>query len=575
VRIASFDEVLTMSAYLAVATGDEWWEHRYRRSRLQLRAATQEAEGLAPEPFMSQAAARADAARVELRAMEARSFRLMHEHDRRAALAVLRGEEYRQQQEAYMQARGEVTARARRQLRTAAQRQRRKAKQALMAAGAVLALLVFIWLGVTKITKAYIAQRRRSEEALSGANTVLQQEVDRRKAAEGALRAAKEAAEGASKAKSEFLAGMSHELRTPLNAIIGFSQILRERHFGELNAQQADYANDILESGQHLLSLINDILDLSKIEAGRMTLNLSEVRIARLLEHSTVMIKEKCRNHGIRLEADIPESLRDMGIIADERKIKQVIFNLLSNASKFTPDGGAITIALSQDDEGTTVSVADTGVGLSRDEREKVFEEFYQTAEGSAARAPGTGLGLPLVKRLAELHGGKLWVESEGRNKGSRFSFLLPLAASPVEEEQSGAERPTLNVINDEEDLRRWLAPLIQESRTARDQVTICVLRTQPQLSKAEAAKVATELLREKRPGDHLGIDWEGHVYLILRGVGAEAAVVPCGRMMRRAAQTLGRANITWDMVALPEDGEAADALLTRVGVVPARDEAL
>ena len=449
VRIRYLDEVLTMSAYVAAATGDEWWEHRYRRSMLQLRNAIQGASGLVSRPFMGPDAARADAASVKLRAMEARSFALIRQGNRGAAETVLRGEEYKRQRDTYTQARGQVTAQALRRLRAGAEGRSRKASQALTSAGAVLALLVLMWLGVAKMTKAYITQHRRSEEALSGANTALQQEVDRRQAAEGELRVAKEAAESANQAKSDFLAGMSHELRTPLNAIIGFSQILQEQHFGALNEQQADYANDILESGQHLLSLINDILDLSKIEAGKMTLNLSSVNIARLLEQSTVMIKEKCRNHGIRLDVNIRESLRDTELIADERKIKQVMFNLLSNASKFTPDGGAITINLKQDGEGTTVTVSDTGVGIRREEQERVFEEFYQTADGSTSSAPGTGLGLSLVKRLAALHGGRVWVESEGRGRGSRFSFSLPHVTPAAEEKQSKEGPPEVDVISD------------------------------------------------------------------------------------------------------------------------------
>jgi PAS domain S-box-containing protein len=254
---------------------------------------------------------------------------------------------------------------------------------------------------------------------------VVQDITDHKKVEEE--RIARQSAETANKAKSEFLASMSHELRTPLNAIIGFSQVLQEQYFGELNEKQAEYVNDVFESGQHLLSLINDILDLSKIEAGKMGLELSQVKIKDLLEGILVMIKEKALAHGISLDIDTAEDLEGLEITADERKIKQVMFNLLSNTAKFTPDGGAITVNSRKEGKELIISVTDTGIGIPLEEQGKIFEEFYQTAASMKNKTPGTGLGLPLTKGIVEMHGGRIWVESEGLDKGSRFTFTLPL----------------------------------------------------------------------------------------------------------------------------------------------------
>ncbi len=253
----------------------------------------------------------------------------------------------------------------------------------------------------------------------------------------------------ANKTKSDFLASMSHELRTPLNAIIGFSEVLRDRYFGNLNEKQADYINDILESGKHLLSLINDILDFSKIDAGRVGLELAPVNTKDLLDDSINMIRNKAKDHGIRLDTHIPEELPDLEIQADERKLKQVMFNLLSNAVKFTPHDGEIRVtadlisefgiriselkgeekqsAIRNPQSAIEISVADTGIGIASEDQERIFEPFCQLSDTLVDKTPGTGMGLTLAKRLVEMHGGRIWVESEGEGKGSRFSFTLPV----------------------------------------------------------------------------------------------------------------------------------------------------
>ncbi len=227
----------------------------------------------------------------------------------------------------------------------------------------------------------------------------------------------------ASQAKSDFLANMSHELRTPLNAIIGFSEVLQEPVFGELNDDQQSYVTDILESGQHLLSLINDILDLSKIESGKMDLDAAEVDLPNLIDRSLRMIRERALKHQIELCQDLDESAQH--IYADERKLKQVLFNLMSNAVKFTPDGGEVGVQTRREPGFVQITVWDTGCGIPAGETEKVFDSFFQVDSSLTKEQQGTGLGLSLVRKIAELHGGRARCESE-EGQGSRFIIDLP-----------------------------------------------------------------------------------------------------------------------------------------------------
>jgi signal transduction histidine kinase len=234
--------------------------------------------------------------------------------------------------------------------------------------------------------------------------------------------------EAANRHKSEFLANMSHELRTPLNAIIGFSEVLGERMFGELNEKQAEYTDDILSSGRHLLSLINEILDLSKVEAGRMELELATFDLPLAIDNARTFVRERATKHGINLDVTVDERLGDF--IGDERKIKQILLNLLSNAVKFTPEGGRIGIKARQADGSVEISVSDTGIGIAPEDQPKIFEEFRQVGSDYAHKVEGTGLGLTLAKKFVELHGGKIWVESEV-GKGSTFTFTLPINPRP------------------------------------------------------------------------------------------------------------------------------------------------
>ena len=238
----------------------------------------------------------------------------------------------------------------------------------------------------------------------------------------------KEKAYVATRAKSRFLANMSHELRTPLNSIIGFTELVVDRNFGDLNDVQEEYLNDALQSSRHLLSLINDILDLSKVEAGKLELQISDVNLRELLENSLVMVNEKAMKHGLKISTqlnEMPETIH-----ADERKLKQIVYNLLSNAVKFTPSGGAIRLSanvVASDGNFIEISVEDTGIGIAKEDLERIFNPFEQ-ADGLSSRSyKGTGLGLSLAKQLVELHKGRIWAESKGKGKGSTFRFVIPV----------------------------------------------------------------------------------------------------------------------------------------------------
>jgi signal transduction histidine kinase len=270
-----------------------------------------------------------------------------------------------------------------------------------------------------------------------------------------ALKAAMEKAQDSERIKSEFLANVSHEIRTPLNHIIGFSELLQDEHFGRLNPTQGEYLRDIINSSHHLLSLITNILDLSKIEAHKMKLERSEIHLQFLLEDSLSIVREKAFKQGLGLRThfiDLPPTIQ-----ADEQKLKQVLYNLLSNAVKFTPDGGTVCLAaeqvrgsefgdretketgpspLSQEVKinGSFIqfSVTDTGIGVKEKDLERIFEPFEQADNSTSRRYQGTGLGLSLCKHMVELHGGRIWAESRGKDRGSGFHFTLPLLREEI-----------------------------------------------------------------------------------------------------------------------------------------------
>jgi two-component system CheB/CheR fusion protein len=229
----------------------------------------------------------------------------------------------------------------------------------------------------------------------------------------------------ANQAKSEFLANMSHELRTPLNSIIGFSEVLYDETFGPLNEKQKKYVNNVLTSGKHLLLLINQILDMAKVEAGKMKLTVSDLSMKSLLNDIVMlvadMVSKKKLEISLKIDADLPY------IRADELKVKEIIYNLLSNAVKFTPEGGKLGLRAKRVDAEIEIVIWDTGVGIASENMEKIFEGFFRVDTPYSRVTEGTGLGLPLSRKLIELHGGKLSVESSGLNKGTLIRFTLPI----------------------------------------------------------------------------------------------------------------------------------------------------
>ncbi|HTA17661.1 MAG TPA: ATP-binding protein, partial [Polyangia bacterium] len=269
---------------------------------------------------------------------------------------------------------------------------------------------------------------------LTEANVRLLSEIEERERAQREMRQAKELADTANQAKSAFLANMSHELRTPLNAVIGFSELLEQEIFGDLNDKQTAYVGNVLVSGRHLLQLVNDILDISKVEAGRMDLAYEVTPIGAIVDVVRGVIQAVATKKGINLEVAVPDELPDIQV--DPGRIKQVLYNLISNAIKFTPRGGVVRLSAETEGEYLVVRVADTGVGIARENLGRLFREFEQLPQPGGVRPEGTGLGLALTKRLVELHGGKVEVQSE-LGKGSTFSVYLRLR-SP---DESGAVR--------------------------------------------------------------------------------------------------------------------------------------
>jgi signal transduction histidine kinase/GAF domain-containing protein len=265
-------------------------------------------------------------------------------------------------------------------------------------------------------------EKRTSQ--LMDANARLKSEVGERERAQREMHEAKETADTANRAKSAFLANMSHELRTPLNAVIGFSELLEQEIFGTLNGKQRTYVSNVLVSGRHLLQLVNDILDISKVEAGRMDLAYERTPIGSVVDVVRGVIGALAAKRGIALEVEVPADLPD--VYVDPGRIKQVLYNLISNAIKFTARGGVVRLIVRSDARSLVVSVSDTGIGIARSDLPRLFREFEQLPQPNGVRSEGTGLGLALTRRLVELHGGRVEVESE-LGRGSTFSVHLPL----------------------------------------------------------------------------------------------------------------------------------------------------
>jgi signal transduction histidine kinase/CheY-like chemotaxis protein len=321
-----------------------------------------------------------------------------------------------------------------------------------------------------------------------------------------------------SRHKSEFLAQMSHELRTPLNAIIGFSGVLLERLFGELNAKQEEYLTDILAAGRHLLSLINDVLDVAKVEAGRMELEPGDVDVEALLEDALVLVREQAALRTQSIELDLEPDLPTLR--ADERRVKQVVANLLSNAVKFTPEGGRIITSARLIGDAVHVSVADTGIGIAANDRETIFEAFGQVTGGPDPQPEGTGLGLTLSRQIVALHGGRLWVESR-LGEGSTFTFSLPVRAVAPPEPEALAPRdgPGSAIL------------LVEDDEHSIELLSLYLRDTGFEIAVARSGEEGLELARRLRPAgiilDILLSGLDGWEFLARAKADPEIATVP------------------------------------------------
>lgn len=251
-------------------------------------------------------------------------------------------------------------------------------------------------------------------------------------------------AESAKIARSEFLSNMSHELRTPLNVIIGFSELLREKCRCNLNEEQLDYVREIYVAGLHLLQLVNDILDLAKVRSRQIDLTITSVNLNKLMESCLTETRNKSIGRGVSLELEISDDLFQQEILADRYRLKQILMNLLSNAVKFTPNGGRVLLKAQKIEEAIQINVFDNGIGIKCDDKFRVFEEFEQIDSTLSRRAQGTGVGLALVRRLVELQGGRIWVESDGENKGSVFTFVIPFLAPSKPKKSDAQHAPIL-----------------------------------------------------------------------------------------------------------------------------------
>jgi len=379
-------------------------------------------------------------------------------------------------------------------------------------------------------------------------------DISDRKRAEEALRQAKESAEEATRVKSEFLANMSHELRTPLNAIIGFSEVLKDGLIGELATEQREYVTDIFSSGQHLLSLINDILDLSKIEANKMVLELEAQDVGAMLGNSLSIVKEQAAAQHIQLQLDIADALGTA--LMDARKTKQIAYNLLSNGVKFTPEGGRVKLQVRKvsrsDIEGWTpqesttslrmplptnnhaefleISVSDTGIGISAEDAPRLFHTFSQLDSSLSREKEGTGLGLVLVHKLAQLHGGTMAVSSKP-GQGSRFVVWLPWReAEPVIE--SDRPLPCQAVTGKTADGARPIALVIEDNAHA---ASLMRLQLEPegfQIVLATTAEEGLKRLANLRPAvimlDIMLPDMDGWDFLArIKQPGSPSANIP------------------------------------------------
>ncbi len=357
--------------------------------------------------------------------------------------------------------------------------------------------------------------------------------------------------------KSEFLASMSHELRTPLNAIIGFSEVLLERMFGDLNPRQDEYLRDIHSSGKHLLALLNDILDLSKVEAGQMVLDIASVDIRALLQGCVGFVRERAQRHGLSIAVEVDGDVAQ--VEADELRLRQVVLNLLTNAVKFTPDGGRITVHASRDGDEIAITVTDTGVGVPEADRDRIFESFQQGGRSPGAQE-GTGLGLTLSRRIVHLHGGRMWVVSD-TGRGSTFGFTIP--ARP----RSGAASSLPGAAGDS-----GVVLVVEDDRPSQELMSILLMDQGFQVEVVPTGEQALERVRDHVPAAVVldiqlpGIDgWE-----VLSRIKADAATARLPIVVVSILDERGRGIALGadDYIVKPVTREVLVPALRRVGVL-------
>ncbi|HSO66602.1 MAG TPA: GAF domain-containing sensor histidine kinase, partial [Desulfatirhabdiaceae bacterium] len=399
------------------------------------------------------------------------------------------------------------------------------------------------------------------------------------------LESAMVSAQIANQSKSIFLSSMNHELRTPLNAILGFSEVLAEEFMGTLNEKQKEYVQDILKSGWHLLTLIDNILDLSRVEAGTAKFEPEKLNLADLIEDSLLMVREKALKHGIALKTDIDSRLNLIPVLADRRKMRHVFFNLLSNAAKFTPDYGSITVharwinpaeyqpssdlamsteTISQDV--VRIVVEDTGVGVEPEHQNLIFNEFFQITDATCNKTPGTGLGLSISRKYIEMHDGRIWVESDGQNKGSRFIIEIPARTSA---DSTGMDQIThphstgfIQKINN----------LIQAVKPLDGTFTIFRIGCNRDCSTEETLRIENFLNHAKRDYDVLEIDTGNRFYLILLFSSEGAAQQAWERIVSGLKLILTGIRFHAGMASYPKDGDTPKKLFEKLIQIPEKD---
>jgi PAS domain S-box-containing protein len=418
--------------------------------------------------------------------------------------------------------------------------------------------------GETYWEHALIAPIREAEGEITHFVAIKEDITESRSAAEE-LRAAKESAEAANRAKSEFLANMSHELRTPLNSVIGFSGVLKKEFYGSLNEKQSEYVRYIEESGKHLLGLINDILDLAKVESGKMKLEAAPVALPDVIQAAAAMLRERALKNDIGLSVEIGPGVEE-AIEADERKVKQILFNLLSNAVKFTPAGGSVTLTASKEDDAVRICVADTGIGIKTGDMAKLFTEFTQLESTYTKKHEGTGLGLALTKKFVELHEGRIWVESE-EGKGSRFFFTLPCRPERIPEVVPGPEpasggsiRPE-NLVLESEAFRGKVRDILEYHRERGTGFGILQLEFRGCAGPGFLMKAGEVVLENTRKDEVIGHgDRPDCLYVLLTEISGSALGNTAERlvdMLRRGGYEAAQTSVVY-----PEHGQDADRLL-------------